>query len=307
MAKFNIEVELDWVDGEDGYTIDEEIKEQVVSGIKDGVPIITHNLHGKLVHSKYNTLTVGWIGAPKTTNVEYGNSSKETDTASLIKHYGTKMTKESKLNIDAQQVQDDIYGILKVETSLGDRTPSESDVKSSKIQRQVLGKNSSDEAISQGIGKIKINSFTKQEQSFLGLNNKTINDNQTSIKAATFLYLKNYKKFEEYSKKNPHLGITPDDLRVMTILSYNQGTDKLLKLGYNNSNMTFKEELESLRKLGTDEKVNDISSTKFQYLPDVIGQPLYEAKYKGGHKSYPNRVLEHGKKNRSNSVDLALE
>lgn len=37
MAKFNIEVELDWVDGEDGYTIDEEIKEQVVSGIKDAL------------------------------------------------------------------------------------------------------------------------------------------------------------------------------------------------------------------------------------------------------------------------------
>lgn len=37
MAKFNIEAELDWVDGEDGYTIDEEIKEQVVSGIKDAL------------------------------------------------------------------------------------------------------------------------------------------------------------------------------------------------------------------------------------------------------------------------------
>lgn len=37
MAKFNIEVELDWVDGEDGYTIDEEIKEQVVSSIKDAL------------------------------------------------------------------------------------------------------------------------------------------------------------------------------------------------------------------------------------------------------------------------------
>lgn len=35
MAKFNIEVELDWVDEENGYTIDEEIKEQVVSGVKD--------------------------------------------------------------------------------------------------------------------------------------------------------------------------------------------------------------------------------------------------------------------------------
>ena len=33
MAKFNIEVELDWVDEENEYTIDEEIKEQVVSGI----------------------------------------------------------------------------------------------------------------------------------------------------------------------------------------------------------------------------------------------------------------------------------
>lgn len=37
MAKFNIEVELDWVDGENGYTIDEEIKEQVVSGVKDAL------------------------------------------------------------------------------------------------------------------------------------------------------------------------------------------------------------------------------------------------------------------------------
>ena len=33
MAKFNIEVELDWIDEETGCTIDEEIKEQVVSGV----------------------------------------------------------------------------------------------------------------------------------------------------------------------------------------------------------------------------------------------------------------------------------
>lgn len=37
MAKFNIEVELDWVDEESGYTIDEEIKEQVVKGVKDAL------------------------------------------------------------------------------------------------------------------------------------------------------------------------------------------------------------------------------------------------------------------------------
>lgn len=35
MAKFNIEVELDWIDNsEDGISIDDEIKEQVIAGIK---------------------------------------------------------------------------------------------------------------------------------------------------------------------------------------------------------------------------------------------------------------------------------
>ena len=43
MAKFNIEVELDWVDEEAGYTIDEEIKEQVVRGVKD---IVYHRQAG---------------------------------------------------------------------------------------------------------------------------------------------------------------------------------------------------------------------------------------------------------------------
>lgn len=36
MAKFNIEVELDWIDNEEkGVSIDEEIREQVINGVKD--------------------------------------------------------------------------------------------------------------------------------------------------------------------------------------------------------------------------------------------------------------------------------
>ena len=34
MAKFNIEVELDWLSDEE-YTIDDEIREQVVRGVKN--------------------------------------------------------------------------------------------------------------------------------------------------------------------------------------------------------------------------------------------------------------------------------
>lgn len=276
-----------------------------VSSIKDGIPIITHNIHGKLYHSKYNTLTVGWVGAPKTQNIEYANSSKETNPEALIKHYSNQLVKDSKLSINPKQVEDDVYGILKVETGLGKSIPSSSDIQKSKIVKSLLNKNSSDESISQGIGKMKIGSFTKQEQDALKLDNETINDPQTSIKAATYLYLKNFKLFNEYATKNPHLKITKDDIRTMTILSYNQGTNRLLNLGYNNKNKNFKEELESLRTLATDKKISDVSSTKFQYLPSGLSEMAYKMKYGEGHSSYPSRVLNYGKK-RKNELDLAL-
>ena len=36
MAKFNIEVELDWME-EDSYSIDEELKEKIVEGVEDAL------------------------------------------------------------------------------------------------------------------------------------------------------------------------------------------------------------------------------------------------------------------------------
>ncbi|RHG20047.1 hypothetical protein DW272_02250 [Blautia obeum] len=35
MAKFNITVDLDWMDDEEGYSIDDELKERVIKGIED--------------------------------------------------------------------------------------------------------------------------------------------------------------------------------------------------------------------------------------------------------------------------------
>lgn len=82
----------------------------------------------------------------------------------------------------------------------------------------------------------------------------------------------------------------------MTILSYNQGTSKLLNLGYNNASKSIAEEVETLRELKSDKKIHDISSTKLQYLPSFIGEALYDKKYEGGHSSYINRVRKHGEK-----------
>ena len=37
MAKFNITVDLDWMDDEEGYSIDDELKERVIKGVEDAL------------------------------------------------------------------------------------------------------------------------------------------------------------------------------------------------------------------------------------------------------------------------------
>ena len=37
MAKFNIEVELDWIDEEEGFNIDDELKERVIAGVEEAL------------------------------------------------------------------------------------------------------------------------------------------------------------------------------------------------------------------------------------------------------------------------------
>ena len=37
MAKFNITVDLDWMDNEEGYSIDDELKERVIKGVEDAL------------------------------------------------------------------------------------------------------------------------------------------------------------------------------------------------------------------------------------------------------------------------------
>lgn len=263
---------------------------------KDGNPIITHNVHGKLRHDKYNNVTIGWIGTPKFESYEYKNTAKSTKPIDIIKHYSDSMIKDFDVDVTPEQVQKDVYGILKLETNLGKLKPTEQDIKTSQIAKNILGKNSDIKSISQGIGKLKINTLTQQEQDFLGLDEKTINNEETAIKASTYLYLKNLKTFKEYAKQNPQLKLTDQDIRDMTILSYNQGTSKLLNLGYNNARKSIAEEVETLRELKSDKKIHDISSTKLQYLPSFIGEALYDKKYEGGHTSYINRVLKHGEK-----------
>ena len=213
------------------------------------------------------------------------------------------------VDVDVEQVKNDIYGITGVESGFGENKPNEEDISDSMVNRELLGKKSSRGDISQGATKFKANSLNAEENEFLNVDANNIGNDKENIKAATYKYVKNYATFSEYAKSNPQLNLNKEDIRLMTILSHNQGTAKLLNLGYNNPNMDFKEELATLRQLKSG-KISDISSTKFKHLETVfgkvglkdlgitVGNTLYDMKFPEGHKTYVNRVLDHGKKNK---------
>ncbi len=267
-----------------------------VTAIKDGVPIISHNIHGNLHHDPFTKLTIGWVGQPGTAERIYSNDreAEVTDINSAVDVYAETLQQDLGVNVDPEIVKSDIRGILSVETGTGRLKPTEKDVKKSKILKTVLGQDpDGGKNVSKGIAKMKENTFSDKEKRFLGLDQVSINDDKTSIKAATYLYLKNYKLFEQYAQKNPQLGLTPEDVRSMTIMAHNQGTRRLRNLGYLSDTKTFDEEVASLRALN-DSNVNDVSSTNLKYLGEALGQTAYDIKYPEGHPSYIKRVRKYG-------------
>ena len=265
----------------------------IVTAIKDGVPIISHNIYGKLHHDPYNRVTVGWIGASNNKSIPvYEEETKPTNLKEAVDYYTTAFPKDVNVDINPDTLKQDILGILQVESGGGKHKPTEKDINKSRLLRGVIHGDFDKDNVSMGASKIKLNTFTPRERKFLNLTEETIQDDATAVKATTYLYVKNYKLFKEYSDKNPQLHLTEDDIRDMTILAHNQNTDKLLNLGYNTEYLSMEKEVERLRELRSG-KIDDISSTKFKYLP-LLGKILYDLKYPGGHKTYISRVREHG-------------
>jgi peptidoglycan hydrolase-like protein with peptidoglycan-binding domain len=285
----------DALDGQRGGTKNTHVG--TVTDIKNGVPIISHNIKGELHHDPYNKLTIGWIGSPNYKEVKpYENKFEKevTDIDSAVDVYAKTMSKDFQVPVNPNVIKKDIEGILQVESGGGKAIPTQIDISKFQSQRWLLGKNNSRADISRGLAKLKMNTFSQQERDFLGLNEETIDDPVMGVKAATYLYLKHFNTFQKYAKSNPHLKLTNEDIREMTILSHNQGTSKLLNLGYISDKKSFDEEIESLRKLNKG-KVSDISSSKAQYF-GPLKKLVYDVAYPGGHDSYTSRVLKHGEK-----------
>jgi hypothetical protein len=228
------------------------------------------------------------------------------------------MTKDLGGTAPKEQVMQDVFGILGLESKFGDTAPTDADIEDSKKNRARLGKEANTSNISIGAAKIKLATLSFKEQKFLDINRgEDLKSMKNSVKAATYLYVKRHNYFDEYAKKNPHLKLTPDDVRLLTILSHNQGTGKLKSFGYN-SEKTFNQAVSDLRAL-KEGKIKDVSSTNYKYgkalgakideynpltytsktfskLGKFAGDVAYGITHSEGHDPYIKRVLFHGSK-----------
>ena len=81
-----------------------------------------------------------------------------------------------------------------------------------------------------------------------------------------------YAIISQYSKDNPTLGLTEQDVRNMTILTHNQGSGKMFNFGQN-PNYTIDDQVELLRALYYGD-ASDLSSTDWGVAEEIFGEEL---------------------------------
>jgi hypothetical protein len=290
------------------------------------VPIISHNIGttkdgkevGKLHHDRWDKLTTTWISSPKHNKEKfvYSENVQKFDNKNALDHIKTRFN----LNKDQVEKVDEVMNFAKndipkiaqevgssapvdwlVETSMaitgpetlfGLRKPKVKDSVSEDVVKTVLGRSKDASEKSLGLGKVKTAKMLPFMKEFLGVDKTTINDNRKGMAAVASKLIAYYDYFNDYRQKNPHIDMTEEDARNLSILAYNQGLKDMLKIGSREDFRDSDAELEAFRELykGT---VSDVSSTKYRFLPKMIGEALYKMKYGKGHKTYINKVNDY--------------
>ena len=285
-----------------------------VSNIVDGVPIITHNVNGKVIQQPYNELSTAWIRRPNE-DVEIKSKYEITDDINSIgtdelaivnleTKYNSKLSNKRRdvvanilqratynstkipeiLNssVDPAWLKSATFGITGVESGVGFNAPRTVEQARSEnaglqgIAYDIAGKE--DSGISLGIGKTKFASLDKFARQYFDINSpEDLADDNKAVDAVSYILTKNYELFKDYAKQYPSLGLTEQDIRNMAILSYNQGSNRLIGTGRVDDNRTPEEEIAALRALyeGT---APDISSTKYRFgnkLVPGLGDVVY--------------------------------
>ena len=287
-----------------------------VSNIVDGVPIITHNVNGRVIQQPYSELTTAWIRRPNE-DVKVRSKYEITDEINdmgndelaiinLETKYNSQLSDERKAvvrnilkratynsnkipeilnsSVDPEWLKSATFGITGVESGVGfnaPRTVEEARSVNSGLQGiayDIAGKEES--GISLGVGKTKFASLDKFARQYFDITSpEDLADDNKAVDAVSYILTKNYELFKDYAKQYPTLGLTEQDIRNMAILSYNQGSNRLIGTGRVDDDRSPEEEIAALRDLyeGTSP---DISSTKYRFgnkLIDGLGDGLYNS------------------------------
>ena len=165
------------------------------------------------------------------------------------------------------------FGITGVESGVGANAPRTVDeARGENFGLQGVAydlKGRGDSSISLGIGKTKYDALDNFAREYFNITGpEDLSDDNKSVDAISYILTKNYELFKDYAQQYPSLGLTEQDIRNMSILAYNQGSNRLINTGRVDDDRTPEEEVAALRDL-YEGSMADISSTKYKYLGPV--------------------------------------
>tara|TARA_B110000879_G_scaffold212962_1_gene312248 strand:+ start:3195 stop:8552 length:5358 start_codon:yes stop_codon:yes gene_type:complete len=288
---------------------------------EEGNPIITHNVGGNIRQQPYTQLQTAWISRPNkniklnrtyevpelpipevASNVilnleqKWGASIPDSrvpviqNIVARADYNAGNIPQMLNSSVDPDWLRAATVAITGVESGVGKDDVTSRTIDQARNTRGGLtglaydykGKKETD--ISLGIGKVKFSTIDNFAKEFFNINSvEDLADDNKSIDVISYRLTKNYELFKDYAKQYPQLGLTDTDIKNMSILSHNQGNNKLLMIGRNNeNNLSADKEIKELRKLykGT---INDVSSTNYRFLPS--GEEIYNTALWAGFES----------------------
>jgi len=246
-----------------------------VSGIENGVPMVTHNISGTVITEPYSNLNTGWIQRPnadmKISEMEHQYDPEPTPSAfeknpqlltnfeakkgrtlsldertivsNVIERASTSSQNLPKLlnsDIDSDWLEAAVVGIAGVESSAGINAPRsrENIEETSTLQTLAYAATEkADEDISLGVTKTKFNSLDKFSREYFDIKTpEDLGDDNKAIDNTTYTLIKYHDSFKNYALQYPELGLTDEDIKSMTLLAHNRGDKKLLTLGRRTDN-----------------------------------------------------------------------
>ena len=277
----------------------------IVTDIEDGVPIIEHNILGKVRREKVNKLSGSMYGSTTVTvaarpkhgagvkgvmefqNIKSDLKYPEKYKNELMDEYVDALASSKEVykdifpTVDLDFIERAAIAVTKRETNYMTRKQSDVrkdyksliDMASAYLRQFVLNvTNSPEESRSRDLTKMKYNALPANYRNAIGLTNPEQLDNDPTIAGrAVMLFLsKNYEYFTRLAKENPKLGLTKEDIENATILSYNTGLNNLASLGFNDDGTFNAEELSYLR-LSADPKIREknINASNWRHFEKI--------------------------------------